>query len=133
MPRALSSLTRPKSSTLTKSNVVPARLTTTFAGLMSRWTRPFACASASERADLAQEVDDPLRRQRPELLDQRLEVEAVEQLHHVVERAVVGDAEVVELHRVRRRERGGGARLALEAAHEQLGIGPASRRAPAGG
>src|SRR3954462_9084985 len=34
-------LTRPKSSTLAKSKVVPARLTTTLAGLMSRCTRPF--------------------------------------------------------------------------------------------
>ena len=73
-------------------------------------------------ADLAQDVDDPLRRQRPVLPDQGVEVEPVEQLHHVVQPAVLGDAEIVELHRVRRRERGGGARLALEAPHQQLGI-----------
>ena len=74
------------------------------------------------RAHLAQEVDDPLRRQRPVLPDQGIEVETVEQLHHVVEPAVLGDAEVVELHRVRGREGSGGARLTLEAHDQKLGI-----------
>ena len=63
-----------------------------------------------------------------EMPDQGLEVETVEQLHHVVQPAVFGDTEVVELHRVRRRERGGGARLALEAHHEKLGITRRSSR-----
>ncbi len=46
----------------------------------------------------------------------------VEQLHHVVQPAVLGGAEVVELHRVGRLERGGGAGFALEAPEQQLGI-----------
>ena len=74
-------------------------------------------------ADLAQDVDGPLRRQRPVLPYQAVEIEAVEQLHHVVEPAVLSGAEVVELHRVRRLERGRGAGLPLEAPEQQLGIG----------
>ena len=73
-------------------------------------------------ADLAEDVDDPLRRQRPVLPDQGVEIEAVEQLHHVIQPAVLGGAEVVELHGVRGFERGRGAGFALEAPHEQLGI-----------
>ena len=45
---------------------------------------------------------------------ERVGVESVEQLHHVVERAVVGDAEIEELHGVRRAEAGDDLRLALE-------------------
>jgi len=67
-------------------------------------------------------MDDPLRRQRPVLPDQSVEIEPVEQLHHVVQPAALGDAEIVELHGVWGRECGGGARLALEPAHQQLGI-----------
>ncbi len=48
-------------------------------------------------ADLAQQVDRALRGQRPEPLHQRLQVEPVQQLHHVVEGAVFGDPEVVQL------------------------------------
>jgi len=73
-------------------------------------------------ADLAQDVDDARRGQRSVLSDQGIEIHAVEQLHHVVQPALLGGAEVVELHRVRRLERGGGAGFALEAPEEQLGI-----------
>ena len=54
-----------------------------------------------------------------------------EQFHHVVERAVLRDAEVEDLNRVRRAERGGGLRLALEAAKRHAAL-PArcARRAP---
>ena len=107
---------------MAKSNVVPARLTTTFAGLMSRCTSPFGVRVLERGADLAQDVDDPLRRQRPVLSDQGVEIQAIEQLHHVVQPAVLGGAEVVELHRVRGLERGGRAGFALEAPEEQLGI-----------
>ena len=103
------------------------QLTTMLAGLMSRWTRPFRCASSSEAQTCVEEVDRALGRHRAEALDQRVEVHAVEQLHHVVERAVVGHAEVVELHRVRRLEPGGRARLALEPAEQELGR---ARRGP---
>ena len=49
-----------------------------------------------------------------------LEVQAVEQLHHEVERLVVGHAEVVELHGVRRAQAGRGLGLAPEARDRQL-------------
>ena len=67
--------------------------------------------------DLPQEVDGPFRRHRSVPLHQCLEVEAVQQLHHVVEAAIVGDAKVEELHGMRRRETGGELRLVLESAY----------------
>jgi hypothetical protein len=63
--------------------------------------QPVRMRVLERRADLAQDVDDPLRRLRPVLPDQSIEIEPVEQLHHVVQPAVLGGAEVVELHRVR--------------------------------
>src|SRR6185295_12409451 len=53
-------------------------------------------------ADLAQDTYHPRRGLRAERLDQGLQVYAVEQLHHVIEDAVFGDAEVVQLHGVGR-------------------------------
>ncbi len=84
--------------------------------------QPVAVRVLERGADLAQEVDHPLRRQRPVLPDQGIEIQPVEQLHHVVQPAVLGGAEVVELHRVGGLERGGRAGLALEAPEQQLGI-----------
>ena len=84
--------------------------------------QPVAVRVLERGADLAQDVDDPLRGQRPVLPDQGIEIQAVEQLHHVVQPAVLGGAEVVELHRVRGLERGGSAGFPLEAPEEQLGI-----------
>jgi len=52
-------------------------------------------------ADLPQDVHHPFRRERSAAPDERLQVEPLEQLHHVVERAVAGDAEVEQVHRVR--------------------------------
>ncbi len=54
------------------------------------------------------------------LPNQRVEVEAVQQFHDEVERLVVGHAEVVELHRVRRSQVGRRLCLAPEAGHRQL-------------
>ena len=51
---------RPKSSTLTR----PGRCTITFDGLMSRCTRPCACASAERQGDLAADVEDAIERER---------------------------------------------------------------------
>src|SRR6478672_10184999 len=67
-------------------------------------------------------MDDSLGRLGPVLSDQGIEIETVEQLHHVVQPAVLRGAEVVELHGVRRLERSGGAGFPLEAAEEQVGI-----------
>src|SRR5262249_33078220 len=83
-------------------------------------------------ADLLQEVDGALGRNRPETLDQGLEVHSVEELHDVVQRAIVGDAKIVELHGVRRLERGGRPRLALEAAQQHLRAAPGRRAEPLG-
>jgi hypothetical protein len=71
--------------------------------------------------DLSQQMDRARCRHRAEPLDQRFQIEAVEHLHHVVERAVLRDAEVVELHRVRRAQSSGRLRLALEAAEHLAG------------
>src|SRR6185436_6377855 len=53
---------------------------------------------------LTQHVDGSLRRDRSRATHELVDVESVEQLHHVVERAVGGDAEIEELHCVRRSE-----------------------------
>ena len=78
-------------------------------------------------ADLAQQVNGAVGGHRTELPDQRLEVAAREQLHHVVERAVLGDAEVEQLNRVRRAQLRGRLRLALETAKRQLHLRVAAR------
>ena len=65
---------------------------------------------------LPQQVNHAAGGQRAELAHQRLEVAAGQQLHHVVEGAVLRDAEVEHLDGVRRAEHRGGLRLALEAA-----------------
>ena len=73
-----------------------ARHRNRFGGLMSRWSRPASCASASDwHAWLDHAGSRARRAAAPYSRDERLEVEAVEQLHHVVEDAVVGDAVVV--------------------------------------
>ncbi len=61
------------------------------------------------------------------LAHQRVEVHAVEQFHHEVERLVVGDAEIIELHRVRRPQVGCRLRLAPEARDRQLRGGRVAR------
>ena len=53
-------------------------------------------------ADLAQDEDDAGCRLRTERRDERLQADAVEQLHHVVETAVLRGAEIVEIHGVGR-------------------------------
>ena len=80
-----------------------------------------AVGLAQRRADLAQEVDDARRRQRAVALDDLLERQSRQVLHHVVEGAVVGVAVVVDLHRVPVGEPGGGPHLALEAG-ERVGV-----------
>ena len=99
---------------------------------MSRWTSPALVRLGQRVAHLPQQVDGPLGRQRAEPLDQRVQVEPVQQLHHVVERAVVGHAEVVELDGVRRAQRRGGLGLALEA-RLQLGVSEGLVRAASAG
>jgi hypothetical protein len=47
-------------------------------------------------------------------LDQRLQIKPVQQFHHVIEGALVGDTEIVQRDGVRRAEQGGGLGLALE-------------------
>ncbi len=76
-----------------------------------------ACLCLGERvADLAEQVHRPLRRHRTESPDERIRIEAVEQLHDVVEGPVVRDPEVEELHGVRRAEAGNGLGFLLEPA-----------------
>ena len=65
-------------------------------------------------ARLAQDVDHAGRRHRSVILDQTIQVRTVEQLHHIVERAVFGVAVIKNLDRVPVRETGGGADFALE-------------------
>ena len=69
-------------------------------------------------ARLPENEHDALRHEHPMELDELVERIAVEELHDVVEGAVVRAAEVVELDRVRRAQAGRRLRLALEARHE---------------
>ena len=66
-------------------------------------------------AHLQEDVDDAAGRQRPVLAHESLEVDAVEILHHVVERALRRAAVVVDGDGVRIGEPRGQLRLALEA------------------
>ena len=69
----------------------------------------------SERVtDLTKQKDRPFGGHRAVPPDECIEVEAVEQLHHVIETAVAGDAEIPELHGVRRAQPGRDLRFALE-------------------
>ena len=52
-------------------------------------------------AHLTQNVNHPSAWQRTLLAHQSLEVHSLEKLHHQVERAILGHAEIVELHGVR--------------------------------
>ncbi len=65
-------------------------------------------------------MDDAVGGHGAEAPDQGLQVEPVQDLHHVIERAVAGDAEVVQLDAVRRVQGGGRLGLPLEAAHHAL-------------
>ena len=80
-------------------------------------------------AHLAQDVDHAARGHRAVPPHQRLEVHPVEQLHHEVERLVVGDAEVVELDGVRRPQVRRGFGLAPEP-HDRPAAQRRRRRAP---
>ena len=82
--------------------------------------------------DLPQQIHHALVRQRAELLHQRLEVAALEQLHHVIEAAVIGGAEVEQANRMLRLQQRRGLRFALEPAQLRLRrrIGVAERLVP---
>ncbi len=72
--------------------------------------------------DLPQQMHGARRRDGPEPLHQHIEIQPFEKLHHIVERAVRGDPEVIEFNGVIRVERRGGPGFALEAAQ----YGPAN-------
>ena len=65
-------------------------------------------------AHLPKNIEDPFGGYRAEAPDQRVGIDTVEQLHHVIERAVLGDAEVEQRHGVRRSELCDDLRLPLE-------------------
>ncbi len=80
------------------------------------------------QARLRQRVDHAAGLERTVLLHQRLEVLTFEQLHHVVEGAVLAHAEIVELDGVRRAQHAGRLRFALEAPDGGLGVLPQAVR-----
>ena len=90
------------------------------AGLMSRWTRPRAWASSQRFTYLPQNVDRSRDRQRTVLADHLLQRHSLQQLHDEVQGLVVRDAEIVELHRVRRSQAGRGLRLPPESLDGKL-------------
>jgi hypothetical protein len=57
-----------------------------------------ALMSLTERmADLAQQIDGTRRRDRAETFYERVEVQPLEEFHHIVEGPLLGDTEVVEI------------------------------------
>ncbi|MEJ2483150.1 MAG: hypothetical protein P8049_08555 [Gemmatimonadota bacterium] len=59
---------------------------------------------AERQADLLEQVNGPIRPERSEPLHESVEVQAVEQFHHVVEGAIIRGSEVVQLDRMGRPE-----------------------------
>src|SRR5947207_550356 len=53
-------------------------------------------------AHLSQDVRNPCRRLRPKFLNQRFEINSIQQLHYIVKNSILGDTEVVQFHRMRR-------------------------------
>ena len=76
----------------------------TFEGLTSRWTRPFACAASSASATWRQIVERAARLERALRAEQRSQVGALDVAHREVEQAV-DLARVVDRHDVRMLER----------------------------
>ena len=64
---------------------------------------------------LSQDVDRALLRLHVVLTQERIEIHAVEKLHHIVKRPVAGETKIEELNRVRRTQLGGGLCFAFEA------------------
>ena len=81
-------------------------------------------------ARLAEEHDHAFRRLRSEAAHDVLQVETLQQLHDVVEGAGVVDAEVVELHGMRRPQPGRDLRFALETADQLFPRGALRRFLP---
>ena len=77
---------------------------------------------AQRLAGLAEQVGGALGGQRAEALDQRFQVEPLQQLHHQEEGPVLGGAEVVQIDGVGRAERGGGLGLTPEALDHHPGL-----------
>ena len=73
-------------------------------------------------AHLAEEVNGAIGPERPVTLDERVHVQAVEQLHDVVERPVGRNAEIVQLDRVRRTQQRRRVRFPLEPLPKRLTI-----------
>ncbi len=87
-------LTRPKSSSLTTSRSPPWAQSMMLAGLMSRWIRPMSWASVSAPQTIPRIRSTRVCRLRTGDRDDFLQVRAVEQLHCVVQDAVVGSTVV---------------------------------------
>ena len=77
--------------------------------------------------DLTQQEEGSFGGYRTEVADERLEVAPRQELHRVVKRPLVGDAEVEDVNRVRRSQRGSRPGLALEPAENETRIGIGAR------
>ena len=78
--------------------------------------------------DRHQNRQNASRRLRAERRHQRLETDAVEQLHHVIEPPITRHAEIVEVDRVRRLQTRDDVGFALEAFRRQVGLPRAASR-----
>ena len=84
------------------------------AGLMSRCTRAAHVRLFQRCAHLTENVNHPTRRQGTAPTHQRVEIQALQQLHDEIQRLVVRDPKIVELDGVRRPQAGGGFSLAAK-------------------
>ena len=73
-------------------------------------------------AHLGEQVDDAGRLERTEATHEPVTVQAVQQLHHVIESSVVGRSEIVQIDGVGRGQRSGIARLPLEALEHRIRV-----------
>src|SRR5215211_1987536 len=73
-------------------------------------------------ADLLQDVNGPGRREWTVLLYQSLQIHSIQEFHHIVERAVPGYSEVVQLNGMRRPEICGSPGFAPKPFHQYVGL-----------
>ena len=110
------SLATPKS-TMVRCSPCGVSLTNRLLGLMSRCTTPRAVRRGEPRADLPDQTDGEIDRQRAALGEERFEVPPHDEIHHQVGDRIIRDGGPILLehgHHVRASDRSRGPRLTKE-------------------
>ena len=131
--RQAATLRRLRRASQVRSRALSRSRATARPGRSSRWTVSDRGAESvlvvrllERSADLPQNRNDARGRLGPERVDERLQADAVEQLHHVIQAAFLRRAEVVQINSIRRLQPCNGVGFALKALREELL--PARRR-----